>query len=147
MAEAPVTKVTFYRHYASKEAVLDAIREDLVVEMKTNLESVTDKSLAGGILVFLRMMESADAAYRRLFKDEEYEDFRRKLREEFFSQDYFVKMCQEQAYAEIVPAFISDAVSGIYLRWRTENIDNLNLKELADRAARLIYSGLGTIRD
>lgn len=48
MAEAPVTKVTFYRHFASKDDVLDAIRVDLVDEMKAEFDSKPYKNLAGG---------------------------------------------------------------------------------------------------
>ncbi len=48
MAEAPVTKVTFYRHFTSKDDVLDAIRVDLVDDMITEFNTQPYKNLAGG---------------------------------------------------------------------------------------------------
>lgn len=48
MQEAPVTKVAFYKHFASKDDVLGSIREDMVSEMLANLNKMPEKSLGGG---------------------------------------------------------------------------------------------------
>ena len=47
MQEAPVTKVTFYKHFASKDDVLGSIREDMVSEMLASLNKMSAKSLRG----------------------------------------------------------------------------------------------------
>ena len=46
MQEAPVTKVTFYKHFASKDDVLESIREDMLGEMRDRLNVISDKSLS-----------------------------------------------------------------------------------------------------
>ncbi len=46
MQEAPVTKMTFYKHFASKDDVLESIREDMLGEMRDRLNVISDKSLS-----------------------------------------------------------------------------------------------------
>ena len=46
MQGAPVTKVTFYKHFASKDDVLESIREDMLGEMRDRLNVISDKSLS-----------------------------------------------------------------------------------------------------
>lgn len=46
--EAPVTKVTFYKHFASKDEVLESIREDMLGEMRDKLNITSEKSVRGG---------------------------------------------------------------------------------------------------
>ena len=48
MQEAPVTKVTFYKHFASKDDVLENIRQDMLEEMRDKLNIVSEKSVRGG---------------------------------------------------------------------------------------------------
>lgn len=48
MKLAPVNKNTFYKYFASKQDVLDAIREDLLSEMVDRLNKIPEKSLLGG---------------------------------------------------------------------------------------------------
>ena len=48
MQEAPVTKVTFYKHFASKDDVLESIREDMLDEMRDKLNIISEKSVRGG---------------------------------------------------------------------------------------------------
>lgn len=48
MQEAPVTKVTFYKHFASKDDVLESIRQDMLEEMRDKLNIVSEKSVRGG---------------------------------------------------------------------------------------------------
>lgn len=48
MQEAPVTKVTFYKHFASKDDVLESIREDMLGEMRGRLNTMPEKSVRGG---------------------------------------------------------------------------------------------------
>ena len=47
MQEAPVTKVTFYKHFASKDDVLESIRQDMLEEMRDKLNIVSEKSVRG----------------------------------------------------------------------------------------------------
>lgn len=48
MQEAPVTKVTFYKHFASKDGVLGSIREDMLREMRDRLNAMPEKTVRGG---------------------------------------------------------------------------------------------------
>ena len=48
MQEAPVTKVTFYKRFASKDDVLESIRQDMLEEMRDKLNIVSEKSVRGG---------------------------------------------------------------------------------------------------
>lgn len=146
MSEAPVTKVTFYRHFASKDAVLDAIKDDIVKEMESALDGMPERSLARGILIYFELMERPDAAYHRLFWDEDYAGFRQKLREEYFSSDFFKGMCKDKAFAGIASAYIADAAEGIYRNWRKHSGENnRSLEELAGAAGRLLTAGLNGI--
>ena len=45
---APVKKNTFYKYFASKQDVLDAVREEMLAEMVNSLNKMPDKSLRGG---------------------------------------------------------------------------------------------------
>lgn len=147
MAEAPVTKVTFYRHFTSKDDVLDAICADLVDEMESEFNSRAHKSLKEGVAVFYKMMERQDTTYRRLFQSEGYEEFRIKLRAGYFSMDFFKKLCPDSAFAEIVPEYISDAAEGIYRRWKKRPDDRkCSLDELAEVTEKILIGGLNGMK-
>ena len=147
MVEAPVTKVTFYRHFASKDDVLDAIRVDLVDDMITEFNSQPYKNLAGGVSVFYQMMDRQDTPYRRLFQSEEYEEFRSKLRTGYFSMDFFKKLCPDSAFSEIVPAYIADASEGIYRRWKKRPDDRkCSLDELSEMTEKILMGGLNGMK-
>ena len=147
MAEAPVTKVTFYRHFTSKEDVLDAIRSDLVAEMKSDFNSQPYKNLSGGVSVFYKMMDRQDMPYRRLFQSEEYEEFRSKLRTGYFSMDFFKELCPDSTFAEIVPEYIADAAEGIYRRWKKRPDDRkCSLDELAEVTEKILMGGLNGMK-
>lgn len=147
MAEAPVTKVTFYRHFTSKDDVLDAIRVDLVDDMITEFNSQPYKNLSGGVSIFYKMMDRQDTPYRRLFQSEEYEEFRRKLRAGYFSMDFFKKLSSDSAFAEIVPEYIADAAEGIYRRWKKRPDDKkCSLDELAEVTEKILMGGLNGMK-
>ncbi len=48
MQEAPVTKVAFYKHFASKDDVLESIREDMLGEMLDRLNAMPEKTVLVG---------------------------------------------------------------------------------------------------
>lgn len=49
LAEAPVQSNTFYKYFASKQAVLDAIGDDLISQMRTELETLDTGEYTFGI--------------------------------------------------------------------------------------------------
>ena len=55
MTETPVTKVTFYKHFASKDDVLESIREDMLGEMRDRLNAMPEKTVRGGGDAILRL--------------------------------------------------------------------------------------------
>ena len=50
-----MTKVTFYKHFASKDDVLESIREDMLGEMRDKLNITSEKSVRGGGDAILRL--------------------------------------------------------------------------------------------
>ena len=54
MRTAPVNKNTFYKYFASKQDVLDTVRDDMLAEMIDSLNKISDKTLRGGGTVILQ---------------------------------------------------------------------------------------------
>ena len=51
--------------------------------------------------------------------------------------------CNNDEYAEIVPAFIGNVAAGTYRRWReNDNGKKRSLEQLADSTAELLLNGL-----
>lgn len=48
LSEAPVQSNTFYKYFASKQDVLDAIGDDLIARMRKELETMQPRDLRGG---------------------------------------------------------------------------------------------------
>jgi len=48
LSEAPVQSNTFYKYFASKQDVLDAIGDDLIARMQQELETLQPRDLRGG---------------------------------------------------------------------------------------------------
>lgn len=51
MRTAPVNKNTFYKYFASKQDVLDTVRDDMLAEMIDSLNKISDKTLRGGTVI------------------------------------------------------------------------------------------------
>lgn len=48
LSEAPVQSNTFYKYFASKQDVLDAVGDDLIARMRQELEALQPRDLRGG---------------------------------------------------------------------------------------------------
>lgn len=143
LSEAPVQSNTFYKYFASKQDVLDAIGDDLIARMRKELETLQPRDLRGGVMVFYHAINTEEPAYRKLFSEEEYAEFQEKIRDDFFDSDYFMDFCNNEEYAEIVPAFIGNVAAGTYRRWReNDNGKKRSLEQLADSTAELLLNGL-----
>ena len=145
MKEAPVTKVTFYKHFASKDDVLDSIRDDIVSEMRSDLKIMPEKSLWGGVILFYHYSYTDDPARKKLLNTDEYSDFAKQLREEYFASDFFRTYCDVNPESfNMVSSFISDVCGGIYRRWyhNPATSDKPDLDTLADMTAKILMGGL-----
>lgn len=149
MQEAPVTKVTFYKHFASKDDVLESIRQDMLEEMRDKLNIVSEKSVRGGVKLLYSYYNADDPARRKLLNTEEYSDFAKQLREEYFASDFFIEVCGGRSETfDMVSGFMSDVCGGIYRRWyrRPDSADKSDLDTLADRTAQILMGGLKGLR-
>ena len=143
MQEAPVTKVTFYKHFASKDDVLGSIREDMVSEMLASLNKMPEKSLGGGVRLFYHCLNTDKPAEKKLLNDSDYCDFSKQVREKYFGSDFFREFCARPEDFGIASGFISDVAFGVYRRWRKKPADDRpDLDTLADMTAKMLMGGL-----
>lgn len=145
---ATVNFKTFYRYYSSKADVLEDIRESVLESLSGGLKSVPSKNLLGGVALFYNCINTDDPSYRRLFNDEEYADFFEKLKDDYFSNDFFRSFCDEPAYADMIPGYIGDAAVGMYRRWQARPDDDPkkpSVDELAAQVADILMGGLKAV--
>ena len=96
-------------------------------------------------MLFYHCINTDDPAYKKLCNDEEYEDFFTKLKDDFFSLDFFRDFCGDPAYADMIPGYIGDAAVGMYRRWQEKSDDDPkkpSLDELATQVEEILMGGL-----
>ena len=145
MQEAPVTKVTFYKHFASKDDVLESIREDMLGEMRDRLNAMPEKTVRGGAMLYYTYYNTDDPARRKLLNTDEYSDFAKRLREEYFASDYFREVCDCKPDSfDMVSGFMSDVCGGVYRRWyrQPDSASKPDLDTLSDRTEKMLMGGL-----
>lgn len=103
---APVNKNTFYKYFAFKQDVLDAIREDLLSEMRDKLNDENTRSMREAVLIFYQMMERPEASFQKLFSDDKYSDFKKQLTDDYFALDFFKRFSPDSSYDDIVISYI-----------------------------------------
>lgn len=96
-------------------------------------------------MLFYTYFNTDDPARKKLLNTEEYGDFAKKLREEYFASDFFREVCGGRAETiDIVSGFMSDVCGGIYRRWyrQPDSAGKPDLDTVADRTARILMGGL-----
>lgn len=147
IVSAPVNKNTFYKYFASKQDVLDAIREDLLSEMREKLNDENTKSMREAVLIFYQMLERPEASFQKLFSDDRYSDFKKKLTDEYFELDFFNKYSPDSSYDDIVASYIGNAAMGIYNWWKKKKpAERVPIEELAGMAEHMLMNGLKSIK-
>lgn len=92
--------------------------------------------------MFYRLLSTPDPAYQKFFNDDEYADFFKKLKEEYFSLDYFDSIYSHTKCPELMPGYFGSSAS-IYKRWKALPDDKrCSLDDLADMTADLFMHGL-----
>ncbi len=143
---APVNKNTFYKYFASKQDVLDAIREDLLSEMRDKLNDENTRSMREAVLIFYQMMERPEASFQKLFSDDKYSDFKKQLTDDYFALDFFKRFSPDSSYDDIVISYIGDAAVGIYNWWKKKKpTDRIAIEELAVLTERMLMNGLRSV--
>lgn len=143
MRTAPVNKNTFYKYFASKQDVLDTVRDDMLAEMIDSLNKISDKTLRGGIRLFYNLLNADSPVHYKLLNAEEYSDFADKVSEEYFADDFFKAFCDKPEHQEMISDFIADVSIGVYRRWKKKPKDiRPDLDKLADMTAHMLMDGL-----
>lgn len=146
IATAPVNKNTFYKYFASKQDVLDAIREDLLSEMRDKLNDENTRSMREAVLIFYQMMERPEASFQKLFSDDKYSDFKKQLTDDYFALDFFKRFSPDSSYDDIVISYIGDAAVGIYNWWKKKKpTDRIAIEELAVLTEQMLMNGLRSV--
>lgn len=146
IATAPVNKNTFYKYFASKQDVLDAIREDLLSEMRDKLNDENTSSMREAVLIFYQMMERPEASFQKLFSDDKYSDFKKQLTDDYFALDFFKRFSPDSSYDDIVISYIGDAAVGIYNWWKKKKpTDRIAIEELAVLTEQMLMNGLRSV--
>ena len=100
-------------------------------------------------MLFYAYFNKDDPSRKKLLNTDEYSDFAKKLREEYFASDFFREVCGCRPKSfDMVSSFISDVCGGIYRRWyrQPDSADKPDLDTLADRTAQILMGGLKGLR-
>lgn len=99
----------------------------------------------GGVRVFYEFLNTDDKAKSKLFFDEEYEMFSRKLTYDFFSLGFFKRMVRKE-YRRLLPGYLGSATA-IFKEWKEEpeNKNKATLDELTERTCNLLTNGINSI--
>lgn len=103
----------------------------------------------GGVKLFYTYFNTDDPSRKKLLNTDEYSDFAKELREEYFASDFFREVCSGRSETfDMVSEFMSDVCGGIYRRWyrRPDSADRPDLNTLADRTAQILMGGLKGLR-
>lgn len=141
---ARVNRKTFYNHYTSIEDALLDIEKDYVTEISEQIKKLDPDDLAGAIFIYYDFLNSDDPVRQKLLYSSDYEKFFDRLNSDVMNLPFFMRFCENDEFRDLVLGYL-DATAGIYLRWRKEPVHKVDLKGLADRAAKLIYTGLGSV--
>ena len=94
------------------------------------------KKPCGGVMLFYAYFNADDPSRKKLLNTEEYGDFAKKLREEYFASDFFREVCGGRSESfDMVSGFMSDVCGGVYRRWyrQADSADKPDLETLSDR--------------
>ncbi len=96
-------------------------------------------------MLFYTYFNTDEPARKKLLNTDEYSDFAKRLREEYFASDFFREFCDGKPEAfDMVSGFMSDVCGGMYRRWyrQTDSASKPDLDTLADRTAQILMGGL-----
>lgn len=140
---APVNMKTFYKYFPSKPDVLTAICDDIVDELEQKLSGLDPSDLKGAILLLYRQLSTDDPAKKKLFSDDAYKEYFRKMVRKYFSLDFFMAFAPDEVTRAFLPGYFSSAVS-IYRQWKAQREDRTpdSVEELAGVVSELFTGGL-----
>ena len=96
-------------------------------------------------MLYYTYYNTDDPARRKLLNTDEYSDFAKRLREEYFASDYFREVCDCKPDSfDMVSGFMSDVCGGVYRRRyrQADSADKPDLETLSDRTEKMLMGGL-----